>query len=153
LTTLEKLLVLFNVQIIGTGKVSSASQLECEFSIVKCCQNVGNDGLFVDVNTEDLALPVHTNDAICRFVLCGHEDSFAGDTVHVHTSTRLKVVEVDETKLRHQIYDTVFLGHLHSDREVIGGLGREIDVNGLFNERRIRSSVVNLNYVELEHDQ
>ena len=47
-----------------------------------------------------------------HLVLCGNEDCLTADTVHVSTSARLEVVEVDEAKFRDQVNDAVLLVHV-----------------------------------------
>ena len=61
----------------------------------------------------------------------------------------LEIVQVDETVLGREVDDTVLLGDLHGDGEVIGCLGREVHVDGLLRERRVGSLVVDLDYVKL----
>lgn len=50
LTTCEELLVLLHVEIIGTGKVGTAREFECEFGVVQGRQDIWNDSLLIDVD-------------------------------------------------------------------------------------------------------
>ena len=58
---------------------------------------------------------------------------------------------MDEAVLGHQVDDAVLLGDLHCNREIVGRLRREVDVDSLLGERRVRCLVVNLDNVQLEH--
>lgn len=99
--------------------------------------------MFVDIYAQDLTLLVDTYNTIGGLVLGGHEYRFARDTVHVDAGARLKVVKVDETVLGDQIYDTVFLRHLHGHREVVGRLRWEVNVDCLLDERWVRCLMIN----------
>jgi hypothetical protein len=82
-------------------------------------------------------------------VLRGDEDSITGDTIHIDTRAGLQVVEVDEPVLRNEIDDPVFLGYLHGHREIVGGLWREIYIDGFFHERWVRGAVINFHDMQL----
>ena len=72
-----------------------------------------------------------------------HKDGLARDTIHVDTGTRFEVVEMDETVFRHKIDDTMPLGNLLGDWEIVCGFRWEVYIDGLLDEWRIRSGMVN----------
>lgn len=149
MTALEELLVLLDIQIICARQISPACELERQFGVVECCQDIRDHRVVVDADAEDLSLPVDTEDSIAGVVFASHEDSLAGDTVHVDAGTGLEVIEMDETVLRREVNDAVSLGDLHGDGEIIGRLGREVNVDGFLRERRVGRLVVNLHNVKL----
>lgn len=83
------------------------------------------------------------------FVLSGNEDGISADPVHVNAYARLEVVEVNESKLGHEVNDSVELRYLDGNREVGCRLRWEKHVDSFFLERRIGRSVVDLNDVKL----
>jgi hypothetical protein len=72
-----------------------------------------------------------------RTIFSGNKYSFTGNSVHVDTRTRFKIVKMNETHFSDQKDDTVFMTDLHSDREIGSSLRREKDLNGLLLIRRI----------------
>lgn len=56
---------------------------------------------------------------------------------------------MDEAILCDEVDDTIFLGDLHGDREVVDGLGREEDIHGLLGEDWVCLGVVDLDDVQL----
>jgi hypothetical protein len=121
LATLEELLILLHVEVLRAGQICSAGQLECELRIVEDREDIRDNGLLVDVDAEDLPFLVDANNSIGHFVLSGDKNGFARYTVHVDVGTRLKVVEMYKVILRDEVDDPVLLGHLLSNREIIGG--------------------------------
>ena len=77
LSTLEKLLVLPNIQIICSGEISPTSKPESKVRIVESGQNIRDDGLLVNIDTENLTLLVDANDTVRGFVFCGNEHGLA----------------------------------------------------------------------------
>ena len=57
------------------------------------------------------------------------EHGFARDSVHVETSSSFEVVKVNETVLGDEVDDAGSSRDLHGDREIVGGFGREEDVD------------------------
>lgn len=147
LAALEELLVLLDVKVISSRKVTSGSKFESKLSIVKRVKDVGDERGFVDADAEDLTLLVDTNDTIRGFVFSRYEDCLARNSVHVNADTALEIVEVNETVLGDQIDDSVFLRDLHRYREVVVGFWREVYVDSLLGERRVWVGVVNLDDV------
>ena len=109
-----------------------------------------NDGPLVDANAEDLTPLVNADDSRRSLVLSGDEDGLARNTVHVQADTGLEVVQVDEPVLGDEVDDAVLLRDLHGDREIVRGLGREEDVDGLLGEHWVRGVVVKFDDVKLE---
>lgn len=89
-----------------------------------------NDGLLIDVIPENLSLVVDANNTISCLVLHCHKDGLARDTIHIDASTRLKVVEMYKTIFCYEINDTMFLGYLHGNWEVVCDFRQEADING-----------------------
>ena len=85
-------MILFHVKVVCTGQIGTTSEFECEVGIIQRCQNIRNNGLLVNIDAEDLALLVHANDTVCCIVLGCYKDGFSGDTVHIDTCARFKVV-------------------------------------------------------------
>jgi hypothetical protein len=56
---------------------------------------------------------------------------------------------VNEPIFRDEVNDTVLLGNLHGDREVVGGLGREVDVDSFLDKGRVWRRMIDLNDMEL----
>jgi hypothetical protein len=75
-----------------------------------------------------------SNNAVCRLVFCSHEDSLARDTIHVHASTGLEIVEMNEVVFGHEVDNAMLLGDLHGDWEIVGSLRWEVDVNSFLDE-------------------
>ena len=84
LTTLEKLLVLLDIQIIRTRKVGPAGKLEGQFGIVQRGEDIGNDGILVDIHAQNLTLLVHADDAVRGLVFSRNKDGLSRDSVHVN---------------------------------------------------------------------
>lgn len=157
LSALEQRLILFDIQVVCSGQVGTARQFEGQFCVVERGEDVGDDCLLVDVDTEHLAFLVNTNDTVGGIMLSSDEDGFARDTVHVDTGTGLEVVEVNESVFSDEVDDTMLLGDLHSDWEIICRFRGEIDIDGLLDEWWVWVGVVDFNNVELrrelEHDE
>lgn len=137
LPALEELLILLNIQIIRTRKVSPAGELECKFGIVQCREDIRNDGIFVDIHAQNLTLLVHTDDTVRSFMFSRDEDGLAGNSVHVDTRARFEVVEVNEAVFCDQVDNSVLFRDLHRDREIVGSLWGEVDVDLLFGEHGV----------------
>lgn len=56
---------------------------------------------------------------------------------------------MDETVLRDQINDTVLLGDLHGNREIVRRLWGEVNIDGLLGERWVWGGVINFHNVQL----
>lgn len=149
---LEELLVLLDVEVVGTGQVPTRRELERELGVVERGEDVRDQRLIVDADGQDLALAVHAENAVRGLVVGRGEDRLAGDAVHVDAGARFEVVQVDETVLGREIDDAVLLGDLHGDREVVGCLGRKVDIDSLLRERRVGRLVINLDDVKLYSD-
>jgi hypothetical protein len=83
-------------------------------------------------------------------MLRSHKDGLARDTIHVDTGPRFEVVEMDETVFRHEIDDTMLLGNLHGNWEVVCGFRWEVYIDGLLDEWRIRSGMINFDDMQLK---
>jgi hypothetical protein len=125
LTTLEKLLVLLDIQLVCSWKVGPARQLESEFGVVEGTEDVWDNGLFVDAYGENLNLAVNTDDAIGSLVFSGDEDGFTANPVHVDAQSGFEIAEVNAKS----VFDTMKLGNLHGNRQVIRSSW--MDENGL----------------------
>ena len=147
---MEQSLILRYVQIVGTGKISSTRKLERELRIVESREDVRDDGLLIDVDAENLALLVDTNDSVRALMLSSDEDGLARDTVHVDARARLEVVDMDEAVLGDEVDDAVLLRDLHSYWEIVCCLWREEHVNSLLLEYRISCLVVDFNNMKLQ---
>ncbi|KAI3480029.1 hypothetical protein L1887_57805 [Cichorium endivia] len=145
----EERVELLEVEVVCAGEVAAGGELEGEVGVVEGAEDVGDDGVFVNRDGEDLTLAVDADDAAGGFVLCGDKDGVAGDAVHVDAGAGLEVVEVDEAVLCDEVDDAVALADLHCDGEVVGGLWREEDVDGLLCEGGLAVLVVDLDDVEL----
>jgi hypothetical protein len=107
LPALEELLVLLDIQVIRTRKVSPTGELEGQFGIVQCREDIRNDGILVDIHAQNLTLLVHADDTMRSLVFSRDEDGLAGNSVHVDTRARFEVVEVDEAVFRDQVDNSV----------------------------------------------
>ena len=56
---------------------------------------------------------------------------------------------MDEAVLRNEIDNAMFLRYLHGNREVVGGLGREVDIDSLLDKGWVGGRVVDLHNMEL----
>lgn len=149
----EELGELARVEVVRAGEVGAAGEADGEVGVVEGAEDVGDDGVVVDGDGEDLALAVDSDDTARRLVRARHEHGLAGDAVHVDARSRLEVVEVDEAVLGDEVDDAVALRDLHRDGEVVGGLGREEDVDGLLGVDGVRRLVVDLDDVELSVEE
>ncbi len=95
------MLVALDVKVVSTGKVRSRSKLECKLGVVKRLEDIGDDSGFVDADTQDLSTLVDADDTVCGFVVGGHKDSLARDTIHVDTCATFQIVEMDEAVFGH----------------------------------------------------
>jgi hypothetical protein len=115
----------------------------------KLTLDVWHNSLLVHAHTQHLTLPVDSQNTMALLKLGRGKDCLARNAVHVDARARLDVVQVDETKLGDEVDDAVFLGHLHRDGEIVGGFGREKDVDSLLLERGVGLLVTDLDYVKL----
>ena len=150
LPTLEELLVLLDVQVIRTREISPTGELEGQFGVIQCGEDIRNDGILIDVNAQNLTLLVNTDDTMRSLMFCSNEDGLSGNSVHVNACTRFKVIEVNESVFRDQVNDSVLFRDLHRDGEIVGRLWREVDVDLLFSEGGIRGLMVDLYNVKLK---
>ena len=109
LSALKQLLVLFYIEIICTRQIRTTCKLECKIGVVQSGQNVRNDGLFVDIDTKNLAFLIYTDDTVGRVVVCGDKNSLPRNTVHVDTGTGFEVIEVDEAIFSDKVNDAMLL--------------------------------------------
>ena len=149
MTTLEELLILLKVEVISSREVTPTCKLKRKLGVVKRVKSVGDESLFVYADAQHLTLLVYTDDTIRSFVFGSNKDSLSRNSVHVDASTRLQVVKVDETVLRDEVDDAVFLRYLHCHGEIVSSFRREINVDRLLSEWCIRGSVVNFYDMEL----
>ena len=103
------MLVLFDIEVVCAWQIGSARKLEGEFGVIKCREDVGDDGLLINVDAEDLTLLVDTNDTVGRLVVGGDKNRFTGNAVHVDAHAGFKVVKVDEAVLCDEVDDAVLL--------------------------------------------
>ena len=146
---LEELLILLDVEVVCTRQVGTARELECELGVVERRKDVRNDRLLVHADAKDLTLLVDADNTVRRLMLRRDEDGLTRNSVHIEACSRLEIVEMDETIFRDQVDDTVLLGHLHRDGEVIRGLRWEVDVDSLLGEWWVGGLVVNLDDMQL----
>lgn len=132
--------------LLSDSAFSAANRIQ---RVVELTSNIVDNSIVIHGDTQDLSLPVDSNDTILDLVLCCGEDCLSGDTIHVDTLSRLEVVEVNESKLGDEVNDTMALRDLHGNGEVVGGLGREEDFDCLFLERWIWRLVTYLYNVKL----
>lgn len=125
----------------------ASSKFKQKLCVVESRQDVMNNCLFIDVDTQSLTLRVDADDAISALALRSYERHLARDTVHVNA--RLKVLETDEAGFHDEVNNARFLRHWRGQGEVIGSVGREVDFNRLFEERWVRRGAVNLDDLEL----
>ena len=147
--SVEELLELSGVQVIGTGETSARSELDGDFGVGRIIEEVRNNVSFVNGDKEDLTLAVDTHKTRGVVVSASSEDGLAGNSVHEDESSGLKVVKVNKAVLGNHEDDTILLRDLESDGEIVGGLGREEDVDSLLLEDWVRFGVVDLNNVNL----
>ena len=149
LPALEELLVLLDVQLIRTRKVSPASELEGQFGIVQCRKDIRDNGILVNVHAKNLTLLVYTDDTMRSLVFSRDEDCLAGDSVHVDTGARFEIIEMNEAVFRDEVDNSVLFRDLHRDREIVRRLWREVNVNLLFCEHGVWGLMVDLYDVKL----
>jgi len=124
-----------NVQVVHSRQIGTAGKLERQLCVGKTAQDIWNDCPLVDADTENLALPVDTNNTIRGFVLRGDENGLATYAVHIlDASSRLQIVQVDETELRDKEKDAMLLRDLHCNGEIGRGFSREENVHCLLRE-------------------
>ena len=150
LSTLEELLVLLNVKVICTWKVGPTGELESQFGIVQCREDIRDDGILVDVHAQNLTLLIHADDTMRSLMFGRDEDGLAGDSVHVDTCARFEVVKVDEAVFCDQVDNSVLFRDLHRNREIVRRLWRKIDVDLFFGEHGIWGLMVDLYNMKLE---
>jgi hypothetical protein len=100
--------------------------------------------LFVHTNAKYLTLSVDAQNPVCLFVLGRHKDRLARDTVHVDACTRFEIIQVNEAVLRRKVDNSVLLGHLHGDREIIRSFRWEVYIDGSLREWRVGGLMVDL---------
>lgn len=149
LSRLEQLLVLPHIQVIRTRQVRSARKLERKLRIIERAQDIRDNRVIVNANAKHLTTPVDTNDTVRRLMLGSNKDGVSADPVHVNACTRLEVVKVDEPELGHEIDNSVKLGDLNGDWEIVCRLGREEHVDSFLLERCIWRSVIDFDNVKL----
>lgn len=143
-------MVLLNVKVICTGKIGPTGELEGQFGIVQCREDIRDDGILVDVHAQNLTLLIHTDDTMRSLVFGRYEDGLARNSVHVDARARFEVVEVDEAVFCDQVDNSVLFRDLHRDREIIRCLWREVDVDLFFGKHGIWGLMVDLYNVKLE---
>jgi len=139
-----------NVKVICTRKVGPTSELEGQFGIVQCREDIRDDGILVDVHAQNLTLLIHADDAMRSLVFGRDEDGLAGNSVHVDTCAGFEVVEVDEAVFCDQVDNSVLFRDLHRNREIVRRFWREVDVDLFFGEHGIWGLVIDLYNVKLE---
>ena len=145
----KQLAKLRQVQIISTGEISTAGELYGQGCVAEGINDVRNDVLFRNANAENLTLSIDTDDAACCLVIGGDEDGLSRDTVHVYADARFEVVEVNKAVFGDEEDDAVPSRNLHCNGEVIGGFGREENINGLLLKGRIGWIMINLDNMQL----
>ena len=109
----KELVELGHKQLVSSPQVVPHRHPEGQIGVVEGVLDVGDDGLLVHGDGEDLAPPVDPDDAIAGVVLGRHEDCVRADPVLVDQGAALYVVEVDIAVLGDQIDDAVLLRNLH----------------------------------------
>ena len=108
----KQLVELCDEQLVGPAQVVPDRHPQGQVGVVEGVLDVGDDGLLVHGDGEDLAAPVDPDDAIAGVVLGRHEDGVGTDPVLVDQGPGLNVVQVDVAVLGDQINDVVLLGNL-----------------------------------------
>ncbi|PNY29194.1 Uncharacterized protein TCAP_00893 [Tolypocladium capitatum] len=148
-TRVKQLVELLRIKAVRTRQSGSRGQLDGNLRVGGVLEEVGDDGRVVDGDKEHLTLAVDTHKARRVAVGAAGEDGLARDSVHEDEGAGLEVVQVNEAVLGDHEDDAVLLRDLQSHGEVVGRLGREEDVDGLFRESRVRLGMVDLDDVEL----
>ena len=110
----KELVELCDEQLVGSAQVVPDRHPEGQVGVVEGVLDVGDDGLLVHGDGEDLAPSVDSDDAIAGVVLGRHEDGVGTDPVLVDQSPGLDVVQVDVAVLGDQIDDAVLLRNLQT---------------------------------------
>lgn len=140
---------LLQIQIICTRKICTTRKLDGQSGITERIEDVGDDVLFRDTNTEDLTFAIDANDTTGRFVICSDKDCLAGNAVHVNANASFEIVEMNESVFSDEEDDAVTSRNLHCDGKIIGCLGREEDIDGFLLEGRVIRIMINLDDMQL----
>ena len=108
----EQLVKLCDEQLVSSTEVVPDGHPEGEVGVVEGVLYVGDDGLLVHGDREDLASPVDSDDAIAGVVGSSHEDCVRTDSVLVDEDPGLDVVEVNVSVLGDKIDNAVLLRDL-----------------------------------------
>ena len=110
----EQLVELCDEELVGPAQIVPDRHPEGQVGVVEGVLDVGDDGLLVHGDGEDLAPPVDPDDSIAGIVLCRDEDGVGTDPVLVDESPGLNVVQMDIAVLGDQIDDAVLLRNLQT---------------------------------------
>ena len=141
---------LLQIQLICARKVCTTRKFDRQTSITESIENIRDNVLLRYADAKDLTFTVDTNNTTCCFVICSDKDGFARDAVHVNANTGLKIVKMNETVFCDEEDNAVTRGNLHCDGEVVGGFGREEDIDRFLLKWRIIRIVINLDNMQLE---
>ena len=145
----KELSELVEIEIVGTGEISARSESNGEIGILESFENVGNDGIVVDGDGEDLSFSIDTDNTVRRFVLAGDKHRFSTDSIHIDACAGFEVVEMDKSVLGDEIDDAISFGDLHRDGEIVGRLRGEKDIDGFLGVDGETFLMINLDDVEL----
>ncbi|CAI6082879.1 unnamed protein product [Clonostachys chloroleuca] len=147
-TSVEELVELSGVEVVGAGKASTRCHLDGDFAVGRILKEIGDRIRVINSNKQDLTLTVDTHQSSRSVIGTRGEYGFARDTVHEDTGSSLQVIEMDEPVLGYHEDNTVFLRNLQGHGEVVGSLRGEEDVDSLLLENRVVLGVVDFNNVK-----
>ena len=133
-----------------TSCTNPASQFKGQFSAVRVAKDIRDNGILVDSYTQNLALPVYSDDTVRSIVRSRNEDLLARDSVHIDAYPGFEVIEVNEAVSCHQVKNPVFFRNLDSNWEIADGLWMELNVCRLFYKPGIWILMVDFHNVKLD---
>jgi hypothetical protein len=140
---------LLQVQVICTRKICTTRKLDGQSGITECIENVRDDVLFRDANTEDLTFAIDSHDTTRSFVIGSDKDGFARNAVHINANAGFEIVEMNEPVFSDEEDDAVTRGNLHCNGEIVCRFRREENVYRFLLERRIIGIMIDLDDVQL----
>ena len=119
-------------------QVICTREIDGKTGITEGIENVWNDDLFFDIDTEDLAFAIDANDTTRCL------DGLPGNAGHVNADPGFEIVEMNEVVPCDEEDDAVTSRDLHCNREIVGRFGREEDIDCFLFKRRVVGIMVNL---------
>ena len=144
----QEVLELLVEQVLSTREATARGKRQGQRDIGQFLQDIRDDLVLGNLHSKNLAQFIDGDDTSTVLVRSSGEHRLGGDSVHKQVGTRLDIIQVDETVLGQDVDDTILVGGLQADREVVGSIGREENVDDFLGEWRVAVNMVDLNHVQ-----